>query len=72
MKFPGLLAIAYKLCFVTFHDMNYTGSVHLMVSRERQLSWNFSGEEGSLCYAATVGGTVNGTLHGSVTADFHH
>jgi hypothetical protein len=59
MIFPELLAITYKLYFNTFHDMNYAESVHLMLSRQRQLSRIFSGEEGLLRYAATVWNTVN-------------
>lgn len=72
MKFSGLLAIAYKLYFNTFHDMNCAENVHLMLFRERQLSRNFSGEEGLLCYTASEWGTANGTLYDSVSTDFHH
>ena len=52
--------------------MNCAEIVPLMLSRERQLLWNFSGEEGLLHYTATVRGTVNGTLYDSVSTDFHH
>lgn len=74
MKFPGLLTIAYKLYFNTFHDMNYAESVHLMLSTERQLqlSRNFSGEEGLVRYTATVWDTANGTLYDSITTEYHH
>jgi len=72
MKFPGLLAIAYKLYFNIFYDMNYAENVHIMLSTERQLSRNFSGEEGLVRYTATVWGTANATLYDSIATGFHH